>query len=67
MNYGTYPQSPVFSASGSEVNGGEMLTMFLVVVFAAFFGVLLTGIWFGYAKKRYQGPHVSPSLSSLDV
>jgi hypothetical protein len=30
-----------------------------VVVFGAFFGVLLTGIWFGYARKRYQGPHVS--------
>jgi hypothetical protein len=31
-----------------------------VVVFGAFFGLLLTGIWFGYARKRYHGPHVSP-------
>lgn len=31
-----------------------------VIVFGAFFGVLLAAIWFGFARKRYHGPHVRP-------
>ncbi|WVW79036.1 hypothetical protein I302_100999 [Kwoniella bestiolae CBS 10118] len=29
-----------------------------VIVYAAFFGLLLIALWFGYAKKRYLGPRV---------
>ncbi|WWC67432.1 uncharacterized protein I206_101340 [Kwoniella pini CBS 10737] len=29
-----------------------------VIVFAAFFGVVLVALWHGYAKKRYHGPRV---------
>jgi hypothetical protein len=32
-----------------------------VIVFGAFFGIMLAVIWFGFARKRYHGPHVSLS------
>ncbi|WWC87420.1 uncharacterized protein L201_002309 [Kwoniella dendrophila CBS 6074] len=36
-----------------------------VIVYAAFFSVVLVVLWYGYAKKRYQGPRVK--LPTEDV
>lgn len=37
-----------------------------VVVFAAFFTVVLIGVWYGFARKSYTGPKVC-LVSTLDT
>ncbi|WVQ78062.1 hypothetical protein IAT38_000143 [Cryptococcus sp. DSM 104549] len=38
-----------------------------VVVFAGFFGAVLVGLWFGYARTRYTGPRVQLPTESAGV